>query len=112
MIDVDSQPSDKPENRNTKIEHIIHSILASTELTIKKITWYKDKLDLCLVNIINGTECSPNMAEISEFHKTLYTHLEADPLLDQELTNLEVEVSSPGIGDVLQSDKDFLTFKV
>lgn len=102
----------KPESRNSKFESIIHSLLASSPFKAKQITWRKDKLDICLVNNINGVECSPSMDELSEFHRTLYAHLEADPLLDQELTKLEVEVSSPGIGDVLQSDKDFVTFKV
>jgi len=102
----------KTESRNCKFESIIHSILAaSPQLAVKHITWRKDKLDICLVNNINGVEYSPSMNELSEFHRTLYTQLEADPLLDQELTKLEVEVSSPGIGDVLQSDKDFVTFK-
>ena len=42
----------------------------------------------------------------------IYSKLEQDPLMASTLENIEITMSSVGISDQLNTDKEFITFKV
>eukprot|EP01032_Pedospumella_encystans_P023914 gene23914-27063_t len=112
-----AQASDCPTSSVTygstkeSITSLINTLLLDTSLSAKQILWGKDKLDITLVNTMNGTEVSPNSDEIDSFHRSLHKGVESDARLASALETLDITVGSPGLGDVLQTDKDFETFK-
>ena len=104
--------SDTHALRKESITKLINILLLDTSLSAKQILWGKDKLDITLVNTMNGTEVSPNSDEIDSFHRSLHKSVESDARLASALETLDITVGSPGLGDVLQTDRDFETFKV
>lgn len=104
--------SDTHALRKESITKLINTLLLNTSLSAKQIVWGKDKLDVTLVNTMNGTEVSPNLDEIDSFHRSLHKGVESDARLADALETLDITVGSPGLGDVLQTDRDFETFKV
>jgi len=105
-------PYDNTLSRNGNIEQVINTLLVDSHLITKKIEWGKDKLDIILVNTVNGTEVSPNSDELDSFHRSLYAFVENNAHLSLALESLDITVGSPGIGDVLQTDRDFESFEV
>ena len=99
-------------SRNENIEQVINTLLLDSGLKTKKLLWGKDKLDITLVGTANGTEVSPNSDELDSFHRSLYAFVENNAQLSLALESLDITVGSPGIGDVLQTDRDFESFKV
>ena len=104
--------SDTHALRKESITKLINTLLLDTSLSAKQILWGKDKLHITLVNTMNGTEVSPNSDEIDSFHRLLHKGIESDAWLADALETLDITVGSPGLGDVLQTDRDFETFKV
>lgn len=95
-----------------QVDKLISTQLMNSSLSVKQMQWGKDGLDITLINTINGVKVSPTSDELDSFHKSMYKLSENDANLSAALESLDITVSSPGIGDVLQTDRDFETFKV
>lgn len=83
------------------VDRVDHS--GSVELTMSR------KVDN--VNDSSESYC-PTVEELDTFHAKLYSALEADPVVNGTLASIAITVSSPGIGEELRTDRDFITFKV
>lgn len=103
---------DSYEDKIDCVEKVISTLLADSSMSVKHILCKKDTLDITLANSVNGTDTSPTSDELDIFHRSLNTFVQNDSHLSAVLEGLQITVGSPGIGDVLQTDRDFETFKV
>ena len=96
-----------------KISSLIHSSINETNMNIHSLSFQGNKLELLLKqNESTDGICSPNIEDIQQFHTMIYSKLEQDPLMASTLENIEITMSSVGISDQLNTDKEFITFKV
>ena len=95
------------------ISSLIHSSINETNMNIHSLSFQGNKLELLLKqNESTDGICSPNIEDIQQFHTMIYSKLEQDPLMASTLENIEITMSSVGISDQLNTDKEFITFKV
>ena len=96
-----------------KISSLIHSSINETNMNIHSLSFQGNKLELLLKqNESTDGISSPNIEDIQQFHTMIYSKLEQDPLMASTLENIEITMSSVGISDQLNTDKEFITFKV
>lgn len=95
-----------------QIEKIINTNLLTSELRLHSMKWRPGKLELSLSKAYNSDDSSPQLDELEAFHQQLYTELESDPVIDQFLEKCDIIISTPGLSDVLSTDRDFVTFQV
>jgi hypothetical protein len=109
-------------NRNEKIESIIRDIMLTQRLSIYKIDWFHDRIEITLEgkfkDAVDVSEQSLtnhldeiNVDMIAIAHSTLVGELESSNETDF-LQNYEIIMASKGVSDVLIYDRDFKSFQV
>lgn len=98
----------------SRIKTIINSALSKSDLRLHSLKWKQGKLELllCKCKSNNAEDSSPQLDQLEAFHKLLYAELEAVPQINAFLETCDVVISSPGLSDVLHTDRDFVTFQV
>ena len=94
------------------VEQIIRDVVTKQNVFLQKITWKGGRIEV----IITATDdpddpAGPSSGVLSMCHRMMY---EAFELRENDLsvvTRYEIIVASPGIGEVLRSDRDFVSFK-
>ena len=95
-----------------QVQAIIHSVINKQGLYVQKIYWGGNRVEV----VISATEdpsnpIGPSVTALQLCHRSMYDEFE---LREEELavvTRFEIVVASPGIGEILRSDQDFVSFK-
>lgn len=100
-----------PLNRKA-VEDIVNQTLNDLNLFLVKMVWISDRLEIIVSSSfdVNNLE-GPSIDVLNSVHSKIYASMELSEDLNKILVQCEVLVSSPGIGDVLKTDRDFVSFK-
>lgn len=101
-----------PESVQNHIEQIVNVTLLNDELLLHSLRWKPGALELYLFKSGLAEDVSPDLEKLEHFHRHLYTELELIPEISSFLEKCDIVISSPGLSDILSSDKDFVTFQV
>jgi ribosome maturation factor RimP len=101
-----------PDDYKGQVETIIRQIIQKQGLFVQKIFWAQGRIEV----VISASDdvsnpIGPSVSALSQCHRSMYDEFE---LREEELavvTKFEILVASPGIGEVLRSDQDFVSFK-
>ena len=100
-----------------KYSQLINSTLSVHGLGLKKMEWFADRIEVTTSKLNPSTADDssteedefPNADMLEQAHKSLYAMLEST---DASLVeDYELIVASPGIEDLLQTPRDFVTFQ-
>jgi ribosome maturation factor RimP len=101
-----------PDDYKSQVETIIRQVIQKQNLFVQKIFWAQGRIEV----VISASDdvsnpIGPSVSALSQCHRSMYDEFE---LREEELavvTKFEILVASPGIGEVLRSDQDFVSFK-
>ena len=101
-----------PDDFKGQVELIIRQVIQKQGLYVQKIFWAQGRIEV----VISGSDdplnpIGPSVSALQLCHRSMYDEFE---LREEELavvTKFEILVASPGIGEVLRSDQDFVSFK-
>lgn len=94
------------------VEQIIRTVVSAQEAYLQKITWKGGRIEVIIsANDDPDDPASPSLPVLQMCHRRLYEEFEKREADLAVVTRNEIIVASPGIGDVLRSDRDFMTFK-
>lgn len=101
-----------PDDYKGQVETIIRQVIQKQGLFVQKIFWAQGRIEV----VISASDdvsnpIGPSVSALSQCHRSMYDEFE---LREEELavvTKFEILVASPGIGEVLRSDQDFVSFK-
>ena len=101
-----------PDDWKGQVESIIRQVIQKQDLYVQKIFWAQGRVEV----VISGSDdpsnpIGPSVSALQQCHRSMYDEFE---LREEELavvTKFEIIVASPGIGEVLRSDQDFVSFK-
>lgn len=95
-----------------KVQTIIKEVVKKQGLYVQKVFWVGGRVEV----VISASDdisnpIGPSVSALQICHRSMYDEFE---LREEELavvTKFEIVVASPGIGEVLRSDQDFVSFK-
>lgn len=101
-----------PDDFKGQVETIIRQVIQKQNLYVQKIFWAQGRIEV----VISASDdlsnpIGPSVSALQLCHRSMYDEFE---LREEELavvTKFEILVASPGIGEVLRSDQDFVSFK-
>ena len=110
--DVSIRTATLPDDFKGQVELIIRQVIQKQGLYVQKIFWAQGRIEV----VISGSDdplnpIGPSVSALQLCHRSMYDEFE---LKEEELavvTKFEILVASPGIGEVLRSDQDFISFK-
>ena len=104
--------SDQTMEWKRDVESIIRDVITKQNVYLQKITWKGGRIEVIITaNDDPDDPAGPSSGVLSMCHRMMY---EAFELRESDLavvTRYEIIVASPGIGEVLRSDRDFVSFK-
>ena len=111
--DQDSIPNVAPtDDWRDKVGKIIHEVIRKQDLYVQKIYWLGGRVEVVISASSDPLNpIGPSVSALQVCHRSMYEEFE---LREEELavvTKFEIVVASPGIGEVLRSDQDFISFK-
>ena len=97
---------------NEKVQNIIYDVIRKQGYYVQKIYWTGNRVEVIISasdDLLNPI--GPSVTALQLCHRSMYEEFE---LREEELavvTKFEIVVASPGIGEILRSDQDFVSFK-
>jgi ribosome maturation factor RimP len=94
------------------VQSIIKEVIKKQGLYVQKIVWGGSRIEVVIAasdDAISPT--GPSSSALQLCHRSMYDEFE---LREEELgvvTRFEIVVASPGIGETLRTDQDFVSFK-
>jgi len=109
------------------LESTVLAAVTSGSLIVKSINWLADRLEVVVT--CQDYSLTPTSDQLEQAHHAVYNAFEASEIGRQYILNhevlirllppflknntlIKVIVASPGIGEYLVTDKDFISFKV
>ena len=95
-----------------KVQKIIHEVIGKQGLYVQKIFWVGGRVEVVISASADPMNpIGPSVSALQVCHRSMYDEFE---LREEELavvTKFEIVVASPGIGETLRTDQDFVSFK-
>lgn len=98
----------------TEVTAIIsESVAAANNLVLHKIAWLGNRIEVIVVDKQESPDdlVGPGVDVLKDTHRDLYNRLEARDADLNVVARYEICVASPGIGEFLRSERDFVTFR-
>ena len=94
------------------VEQIIRDVISKQNVYLQKVTWKGGRIEV----IITATDdpddpTGPSSGILQMCHRMLYEAFELQENFLAVVTRYEIIIASPGIGEVLRFDRDFISFK-
>ena len=93
---------------------ITKTVAAASNLALHKIAWLGNRIEVIVVEKQEASPddlVGPGVDVLKDVHRDLYNRLEARDSDLNVVARYEICVASPGIGQFLRSDRDFVTFR-
>ena len=94
------------------VQGIIYEVIRKQGYFVQKIFWTGNRVEVIIsANEDLSNPVGPSVTALQLCHRSMYEEFE---LREEELavvTKFEIVVASPGIGEILRSDQDFISFK-
>ena len=101
-----------PDDWKGQVELIIRQVIQKQGLYVQKIFWAQGRVEVVIsASDDPSNPIGPSVSALQQCHRSMYDEFE---LREEELavvTKFEIIVASPGIGEILRSDQDFVSFK-
>jgi ribosome maturation factor RimP len=95
-----------------KVQTIMKEVIKKQGLYVQKIFWVGGRVEVVIsASDDPANPVGPSVSALQICHRSMYDEFE---LREEELavvTKFEIVVASPGIGEVLRTDQDFVSFK-
>ena len=95
-----------------EVSVIIHDVIRKQGLHVQKIFWGGNRVEVVISeseDLLNPV--GPSVSALQICHRSMYEEFE---LREEELavvSKFEIVVASPGIGEILRTEQDFISFK-
>jgi hypothetical protein len=76
------------------------------------VKWIPGRIEVVVSDNESGEAPNLSATVLENIHREIYTQLEANDHELRIVSSFEILIATPGIGDVLQTDRDFMSFKV
>lgn len=100
-----------PVSNQNIVETIIKSIVNQNKGYINRLKWIPGRIELVVTDNEQGEVSCFTATTLETIHREIYTELETR---DEELaivSKYEIVVASPGVSDILKTERDFNSFK-
>lgn len=95
-----------------QVQVIIQDIILKQGLYVQKIFWGGNRVEV----VLSGSEdplnpIGPSVSALQLCHRSMYEEFESREGELAVVSKFEIVVASPGIGEILRTDQDFISFK-
>jgi ribosome maturation factor RimP len=96
----------------SKVQSIILNVVGKMGLFVHKLVWLPGRIEIIIsANADPNDPVGPSVSLLQEAHTRIYEELDVRESELACVTRFEILVASPGIGEVLRTDQDFISFK-
>ena len=112
QVEAEAVPAVTGDDWKEKVQKIIREVIKKQGLYVQKIYWGGNRVEVVIsASDDPSNPIGPSVSALQVCHRSMYDEFE---LREEELavvTKFEIIVASPGIGEILRTDQDFVSFK-
>ena len=112
QVEAEAVPAVTGDDWKEKVQKIIREVIKKQGLYVQKIYWGGNRVEVVIsASDDPSNPIGPSVSALQVCHRSMYDEFE---LREEELavvTKFEIVVASPGIGEILRTDQDFVSFK-
>ena len=112
QVEAEAVPAVTGDDWKEKVQKIIREVIKKQGLYVQKIYWGGNRVEVVIsASDDPSNPIGPSVSALQLCHRSMYDEFE---LREEELavvTKFEIVVASPGIGEILRTDQDFVSFK-